>query len=249
MYYHQLIRRLILKLGFSKGALTLVVFLSEPSKLFLAMSQYFLGFLEPFAFYKINPEEISKELAEKRSILLIHGNYHNQAAWLPLAQKLLDANLGPVYSVNLSGGPIKQADIDIINTKIAYIQKQYQKFGKKAEIDIVGHSRGGQLAFWMGFKDFFEKGGRIFFNSKRKRAEIKKIISIGSQRSKKDVSCAILANSKHHLYEITAKHDLVHPEPSHLGRHSHYSVDTGHLGLLYSSKVHEKVIQWLKRHY
>lgn len=179
-----------------------------------------LNWKSHFNFYNLNPTELKDEQLEKRPILLIHGNCHNQTAWLSLASGLEESDLGPVFTVDLPSGSVTEKDYEIVNEKIAAIQALYNKHVK---IDVVGHSRGGYIGYTL--------------KSQHHPEDIGKVIRLGS-----------ISNEKKHedLYEITGEFDVLVTAKSVLDKEHQMEVDTGHLGLMYSPEAHKQIIQWLK---
>lgn len=151
------------------------------TELWPAFKAAFIGaayYRKDFNYYHMNPKILTQEELNKQPILLIHGNYHNQSAWISLAKKLQLNYLGPVYTVNLPGGVITDKDYEILDEKMEEIKAQYKK--SKAghiKIHVIGHSRGGFLASEMAWvtlkKD--QKGNRYWKRSE----DIGKIITIG----------------------------------------------------------------------
>lgn len=208
--------------------------LQEPWEVVKASCVYPFGLKEPFQFYGMNPSSITIEQSHKRPILLIHGNLHNQSAWLGLARELKGANLGPVFTLNLPSGTITGRDFALLGEKIDRIKRLYQK---EITIDLIGHSRGGDLAGELG--DSVSRAGVNFG----------KVIKIGVPFSKREIEELkwIHPNFTERIFEITAKHDvLVGKRPSYVPSKCHLEVNTGHLGLLYSPAVYAEIINFLR---
>lgn len=205
--------------------------LHEPWQVVKASFLYPFGLKKQFQFYGMNPAAITGE--QLRPILLIHGNLHNQSAWISLAKELKKAGIGPVFTLNLPSGNITDRDFALIGAKINQIKRLYQK---EITIDLVGHSRGGDLAGEIG--DCIWKVGVNFG----------KVIKIGIPFTKGEIEELkwIHPNFTERVLEITAKHDvLVGKRESFIPRKCRLEVDTGHLGLLYSPVVHAEIINFL----
>lgn len=188
-----------------------------------------------FNFYQMNPKKLTQEQLKKHPILLIHGNYHNQSAWISLAKKMKSCGLGPVYTVNLPNGVITYRDYEIIQKKIDEIKNHYQQFGiDNIKINVIGHSRGGCLAHgiaWIALKNGSE--------------EIGKIIKIGSGLNSSEREHLEDPAFNARVYEMMGKYDILETHQS-LRSESHVkTIDSGHLGLLYSSQTHQSIIDWL----
>lgn len=118
--------------------------LGEPVEALLFGLRMPRGETDTFHEYGLNPTELSESQKEYAPALLIHGNYHNQSAWLPLAKYLHDTSYpGPIFTVNLPSGPITDRDYEIINHKCAEIRRLTE-----IPIAMIGHSRGGVFIFY-----------------------------------------------------------------------------------------------------
>src|ERR1700722_825929 len=153
---------LLTRASLNLPAMVLGTFLSEPLQALRAGVLCPFGWMQAFHFHNLNPHEVAEEHKSLRPILLIHGDYHNQSAWLTLASFLKRENIGPVYTVNLPNGPITDVDYRILNKKVDEIIKKHPQ---KIQIDIVGHSRGGDIAY-----DF----------ALQRPQDIRKVIKMGS---------------------------------------------------------------------
>ena len=126
-------------------------------------------------------------------------------------------------NVRMSGlAPILD-DYDIIEAKVKEIKSQYEEHEiNSIKIDVVAHSRGVHLV---------EMAHGINHD------DIGKFIKIGSVSNRKN-----LENKAH---EIIGKQDVVvQDEPSLLPEQTK-KVNTGHLGLIYSSETHQHVVSIL----
>lgn len=204
------------------------VFLELPQALKIGFFSV-LGWKKHFNFYDLNPKSITSDQAELRPILLIHGNLHNQSVWLEFAKMLKTAKLGPVYTVNLPSGLPGDKDVEILNKKYAEIKEQYKIQGKKIpKVNLVGYSKGGCISecILKGRPDIFDK-----------------IITVGYTRQ--------FINDNNQLesriFEITGKFDALISKKSSLPSNQQLEVDTGHLGLVFSEKVHQQIIDWLSQ--
>jgi hypothetical protein len=197
-----------------------------------------------FNFYNLNPTTLSETQAQKPPVLLLHGNFHDQTAWLSFAKKLKESSLGPVYSVNFPSGKCTDKDYEILNKKVREIKAQYKQLGvDNIQINLVGHSRGGHLAYCYSW--IRNEGEKAYWE---KNKDIGKVIKIGSVLVQEDLDCIekIDSTSKDRLYEIRGEYDILDDKKSVLPSDNQRTVATGHLGLLYSPEVHHQVIDWLK---
>lgn len=218
--------------------------LTEPVQGIKSGFNYPYNWKKHFNFYNLNPNSITEKQAEKRPLLLLHGDYHNQSAWLSFAEKIKGSNLGPVYTVNLPNGNISINDYEIIHKKILLIKSQYKHHGQdNIKIDLIGHSRGGILAHRMAWTTL-NVDGEIYWN---RSDDIGKIIKIGSVLSQEEINhiTRVDPNFSHRLYEITGQYDALLKDVSLCLPNHQVIVSRGHLGLLYSDYVHQLIMRWL----
>jgi hypothetical protein len=232
--------------GWILTAALLGTFLSEPLQGLRGGATFYLGWKKHFNFYGLNPKKISAEQANKRPILLLHGNYHNQSAWLALAKKLVRSKLGPVYTVNLPSGKLTIKDQQIINKKIEEIKAQYLVHGKHdIKIDIVGHSRGGQLAHLISFANWhIDDQGNYFEDGRCIRPDIGKVIRLGNILNSEHVSDIYARKMGDRFYEIVGRYDVLTREKSLLEAAHQLELDCSHVQLLYSHAVHRQILEW-----
>jgi pimeloyl-ACP methyl ester carboxylesterase len=219
-----------------------VTLLLEPWQAIKAGCLYFLGKKKHFNFFGLNPRAITADQAKKRPILLIHGNYHNQSGFLPMARYLMRQKIGPVYSVNLPSGGVTDKDYKIIQQKISEIKEQYRQYNvSSTKIDVVGHSRGGLLAHQIAWSSPGEEGRRYWSVCE----DIGKVIKIGAVTGGENLYHIekIDKSFKERLYEITAEHDCLVTARSLLD--NSVSICSGHLGLLSSPETLRRVAQIL----
>lgn len=57
-----------------------------------------------------------------------------------------DEEMGPIFTVNLADGELTEKDCGVVNAKIKEIQALY---GREVKVDLVGYSRGAELAFYL----------------------------------------------------------------------------------------------------
>lgn len=223
---------LYFNLGWRCIALSAGTWLTEPAAAFEAAALYPLAWLSrPFRCCGVNPTSLTAEQRGKKPLLLLHGNYANPATFLPLIRSLQRAHLGPIFTVSLFNDEITEADHAIVEEKIREIQALYNSYGvPDTKIDIVGHSRGGKL----GFETL-----------QRHQEVIDVLVRIGWISTPEDLA-SLSHEQKTKLYEITAKKDLILPDPSIHPFHTHrYIAESGHLGAIYDNFVHERIVTWL----
>jgi hypothetical protein len=219
----------------------------EPSAQFRASREYRLGWKQPFNFYGLNPVQISEDQARQPPILLLHGNWHNQSAWLSFAESAAKSGFGSLYTVNLPSGSLSEQDIAIVNDKIAEIKAQY-KLHKRDDIKVhlVGHSRGARIAYYMAAEEsgwHFNKVEAVLTGEKIVlRRDIGKIIKLGYPTSEWDIGHFGAITQ---AYDVVGMEDVIVTHRSKLPAKHYLEVECGHVGLLYHPAVHEQIIKWL----
>lgn len=217
-----------------------ITWIHEPKTNIKAALTFLLGVKKKFNFYNLNPI-ITESNAVKNPILLLHGNYHNQSAWLSLAKILQKNNIGPVFTVNLHNGPVTEKDQWIVDEKVNSIKQQYYHLGRKdVRIHLVGHSRGALLAFLYSLDQDNNKKNVI----QNWREDIGRIIRMGHPTTieEKQILATPLLNS---LFDIVATRDKIVTRESSLSDEQKFIINCGHLELLYSKQAHQIVLNLL----
>lgn len=223
--------------------------LLEPWSSFKCSLAYPLGLVNKFQFFGLNPDRITPEQAQKRPLLLLHGNMHNQSAWLSLAKVLQHSDGGPIYTVNLNNGPLTEDDRLIIYAKIEEIKRHYAEHGiDDVKIDIGGHSRGARMAFYSAltpnsWKIDAEGKPKVYPKRIDWRDDIGHIFRIGYPTSPKQDSW-INGDLRDRIYEIDGIHDCLVDDRSIADRDHRVSIDCGHLALLHAPEMHAQVDSW-----
>ncbi len=191
-----------------------------------------------------------------RPILLIHGYLQNATNWTFLKRTLCRRGFGPIYALNLSHPFRSIRDYaELVSQKAAEIAQET----KRNDLTLIGHSMGGLVSAWYAAK-IAEPG------------KVTDVITIGSpMNGTKLAAIAIgpngremeygsdfvqklqkecLQNDKIRFYHIASKSDqIVFPYSSALtGLHPEreYLVDDiGHMTLILSFRVAEKIEEWL----
>lgn len=187
--------------------------------------------------YGLNPVKLTDIQAQYPPLLCIHGNFHNQSAWLPLAEYFQKNEYpGAIFTLNLPAGKFTHADSKLINQKIESIMSCYKEANvpeEKIKLNLIGHSRGATLAYYAGFKNFETTETHI----RHKLADntlINKTILIGNTIS------AHPDYRKSKPTYINGRYDTLlffKSSPEEIGGSLH---NTGHLGLLSNSDVLEE---------
>lgn len=222
----------------------------------------------------MNPATITPEQAKKRPILLIPGSHGNPQYSYSLAKSLAKANLGPVFSL-FTQDPFELTNRDLraVIEKIEEIRHMYQQYGvDDVKVDIVGYSRGGKISSLFAVQEkYWDEVQPDFREIRLKDRYGDKEYSSYEDDSNEDMGTvpaewvnenigrciqagypvvkywqrrlppAILDK----LYDIVADNDEHCRKKSLLSASHQLNVNCGHIGLKYSSKVHNKIIQWL----
>lgn len=198
-----------------------------------------------FHFYNMNPLVLTEEQQKHNPILLLHGDYHNQTAWLSFAQNHKAKNLQqPLFTVNLPAGEMTHVDDEIIHRQIDKIKELYKKYNiNNVKIDIVGHSRGSDLSQRIAWTVIDKDGKR---NWKRSE-DIGKIVKIGGVLKKEEIVEIekLEPDFATRVLEISGKYDILEPDPSSLKPNHWAIINCGHVELLFSREMHQRVFQWL----
>ncbi|MGM0440187.1 MAG: alpha/beta fold hydrolase [Chlamydiota bacterium] len=209
----------------------------------------------PFAI--IAPSTTPK--ANHRPILLVHGYMHHRGAWLWMHNYLKKKGLGPIYTLNLMP-PLQSIEdhATLVKAKAAEIEVECGI----PELIIVGHSMGGLVGAY--YAENLAPPGKIShlitLSSPLQGTYTAKIAPgknaremIYKSKFTQELSAAIAKNSQGIKYfHIATKHDrAVIPWESELtGQNpaNEYIIeDLGHVGILFSSRVGNKIVEWLSR--
>ncbi len=200
--------------------------LTEPHNVVRELYCRVWGYRQEFHYHQLNPSRLSAADKKCVPVLLLHGARSSQGDWLPLAEKLHNEYIGPVYTLNLETD--KNKDLQHISDKIEEIRKQYNIPGFK--IHVIGHSMGGKYA-----TDLLKISPHT----------LGKVILMG---------CGIFTpsefgNNIDKLYEIQGTRDFAikgWEQPLTEGHRK--EVIEGHVGILFSAEAHEQIVLWLNQH-
>ncbi len=245
LYVKYLKRRNVVVFG-----LVSATFLTEPLNAFKGAFMTPYGWKRHFDYFDLNPKELTSSQLRENPVLLIHGNYDNQRAWLQLAEKLQKEGI-PAFTLNLPPGKVSRWDKCLLERKWDEIRNLYHRYGRKdAAINIVGHSRGAYLSVMMGVnKEGWEIRKRGVLSTdlmkRHQRPDIGKIIQIGQYFSLNEFQdeVATALNLKERIFSITGTRDILAPSNSNALPPDHkFTFDEGHLGLIFSDEVDQKII-------
>jgi len=185
-----------------------------------------------------------------KPIILIHGYLHNASGWRKLINRLKQENYGPIYALDLGDGTIG-GKFWSINKYAKQVQQKIEETGLK-DFTIIGHSMGGLVAsacakitppgavtniYTIGTPLFGSPLAHCFGIGPNGRE------MIPGSKLLQDVSQAILETSDRiHYRHIGSKVDqLVPPHPNL----DFVVEDEGHVSLMTSHRVADKLCEWL----
>jgi triacylglycerol esterase/lipase EstA (alpha/beta hydrolase family) len=193
---------------------------------------------------------------EGRPILLIHGYIQNASNWVYLKRKLCQKGFGPVFTLNL-GHPFRsiREHAETIAKKAALIAKETGR----EDLTLIGHSMGGLASAWYAAKLARPgKVGDVITIGSPLRGTKMAQIAIGKNGREmergsdfvREVEEIVRKNRKVRFYHIASKADqIVLPYSSAFtGQHPEREYildDIGHMSLLYSKRVADKIENWL----
>jgi predicted esterase len=209
--------------------------LSEPiSSTRAGLEMLFYNCFKTPRFSGVNPETLSPNQLAVKPVLCLHGNYHGPSAFTDIAAALKEAYDPGIFTVQLPHGPRTEKDTHIINAKLKEIRDLYEAHGvPNVKIDLVGHSRGADLAFQHSVYQ-----------------EIGKVVLIGAYCQHENETAAV----QQRCLQINGANDCL-TDTTRLDRatqkaltdpHHSQIIDTGHLKLIYHSQTHQSLIRWLK---
>lgn len=191
-----------------------------------------------------------------RPILMINGYLSFGSTWHYQREKLSQAGLGPIYTMNIGSGKSIKTYATYVRDKIANIQKET---GRK-DLVLIGHSKGGLVSSYYATH-----------LAREQEANITDLITIGSPLSGTPLAYLgpgidayeMRSDSLFHqeLREDIKKHtnirffhiasesdEIVSPSSALLREDNSKELllkDLGHLSLLFSSKVSDQITNWL----
>ena len=224
-------------------ALVLGALLLEPLNCFRKLKDHLKGIQKDYNEYGLNPKFLKDHQLKKPPILFLQGRHGNQSAFRYLASILAKEGLvGAIFTVNLTSGELKMSDLEKVDNKIKQVQNLFKN--RPFSLTLVGYSRGAELALYGALpKGAFQikDEGYCYAASKWTcwRPEIGKIIRIGSTTLLEEWK-ALTPDMQSSIYEIRGCWDVLMPDSSY--SKNSLTVQSGHVGLLYS----QEVIEYLK---
>lgn len=190
-------------------------------------------------------------------ILLIHGFNHNRSAWFSLSRKLHRAGFANIHAINLRRGNHCIAD------QAEWVMQQAKELQRNAgvrELILIGHSMGGLVACHCAV---MTEGGHAITHVMTLGAPLHgtrmavlagghacQEMRVGSPYT--DELCrAIGADHRVRYFHLGSWFDnmVIPSESAVTGKrpgHERLFPDVGHLTMLFSSKVAQQVIDWLR---
>lgn len=192
---------------------------------------------------------------EGRPVLLVHGYLHNASGWYAQIERLREAGVGPIYSIDLGDGTIggKFWSIrDYAKQVEAKVKEIGDQTGRK-DIALVGHSMGGVICSLVAKQgqvtDVFTIGSPLH------GAPIAGCLGIGPNGREMIPGSPLLeevqqkiTNSKVRFHHFGSKCDgLVPCDSALMAENNTIFEDLGHAQLMTSEKVSEKLCELLGR--
>lgn len=219
--------------GYTHTGLVLAALASEPIEVTNAALRMNRGTREPFREYLVNPTKLTKAQAQKRPVLLLHGDQHNQSAFIPLLAYLYRHQYtNPIFTVNLPSVKDEKVRHEVLDKKLAAIDALYQKEGVMPRLGephvrscIIGHSWGADEAVLLEERDPTERP----------------LILIGALKHSKRPTPQVYINAASDVILNLPSEVMDHVKP--VGEVIH--IHTGHLGLLSHPEVLNKCYEVL----
>lgn len=194
-----------------------------------------------------------KKKKGKTPILLVHGYMNFASVWLYVGPRLFKKDLGSIYTLTLKHplGSIEEF-AEQVNKKALQIAKKE----KTKDLILIGHSMGGLVSLYyamhLASPGSVQKLITIGSPLKGTKAAV---IGIGKcakqmKRGSSFIKKLNLEYNKHKdvlLYHIGTKKDqLIIPYASSFLADKCYLVDNmGHIELIYSKKILDKIVYWI----
>ena len=192
-----------------------------------------------------------------RPILLVNGYLSFGSTWQYIRSELAKKGLGPIYTMNIGSGKSIETYATDVQKKVKEIQKQTGR----NDLVLIGHSKGGLVSSFFAVEHARGIG-----------CEVTDIITIGSPLAgtpvayigmgrdaqemrvdsefHKKLRCQISNLKSTRFFHIASQADDIVPHTSALiGRVASHQLllkDTGHLSLVFSSRIADQIGHWLK---
>ncbi len=208
---------------------------------------------QPFHQWALSPDPVGRR--DGTPILLVHGYFSNRGMWVSMRRRLTAAGLGPVYTVTLE--PLMGTMDEMVPVLAKRVEEILRETGKD-RLAIVAHSMGGLVAraYLVG-----EGRGRIIrlvtlgsphhgtVNARFGLGSCTTQMRLGSHWLESlDDREAAEKNKPPTLSIYTLDDDIVYPPETSCLYWAENVVlsEVGHVGLLFSKPVAERVIAALR---
>lgn len=189
-------------------------------------------------------------------ILLVHGYIHDSSAWIYLKRKLLANGFGPIYMVNFN-----HPFLSIIEyvKQVAEKADEIEKETGRKDLIVIGHSMGGIVSCFYATK--VAPPGKVtdvITIASPLGGTLLARVGLGEDAREMELDAELLtqlqeamrSNKEIRFFHVVSKTDeIVIPFTSEFVQGSHgrrFVVDDiGHISVLYSHRVAEKIISWL----
>jgi triacylglycerol esterase/lipase EstA (alpha/beta hydrolase family) len=198
---------------------------------------------------------LERKKGKGQPILLVHGYMHDSSAWIYHIWRLTRQGFGPIYMLNL-----KHPFLPIMEyaKRVEAKAQQIEKETGRKDLILIGHSMGGLVSSFYATQVAPE--GKvthvITIGSPLAGTYVAKIAMgpNGRQMGRgcvflKDLKASILSSKGIQFYHMGTKTDeLVIPYSSAFipeNKQQFIVNDIGHVSLLYSPRIADKIISWL----
>jgi len=216
---------------------------------------FMAAFLKPFKNKALKASAHALK-SKKPVIILVHGYLHNQTAWYWFKRQLEKADIGPVYTVNLTPfyAPIEQL-ATCIEAKIRSLQDSIAT----ENLILIGHSMGGLVSSYYAENVTPHKIGLVITLASPLQGTLLANLGFGKCVKQMQLNAPFtknllkkIVNSTIPYLHIASKLDnIIVPWENAmppLAHHNTYVVDDlGHLSFLISPKIIQIVLQHLAK--
>lgn len=217
-----------------------------------AMSFEFIALLT-IAILRLVPVGQKPAKSQGRPILLVHGYANHGSVWTLHKKRLESAGFGPVYLINL-GDPF--LSIQTYSERVKEKAEAIAKETGREDLTLIGHSMGGLVSSWYATR--LARPGSvaaiITVASPLEGTPVARY-ALGQNAREMEPQSKFLQELKAAMSECkelkifhiaTESDQVVVPGISAAGGTDYVLDDLGHAGLLYSKRVSDKMIEWLK---
>ncbi len=200
-------------------------------------------------FFKLGP-------TSGRPILLVHGYCNNSSIWTLIQRRLVEETLGPIYTIDLGHPFLAMAEYV---KAVRILMDQIQKETGHPNLVLIGHSMGGIISSMVALQEPNAISSVITIASPMSGTFLAKL-GLGQNAREMERKSEYLMKlneqlqdeTKTQFYHIATKTDqIVIPGHSALRgscpENEFLFEDLGHASLLFSSRVADLLVHWLKK--